>query len=831
MLGLRRITRYVLADLTTPTLLGLLLYTFVLLMNHFFVVAEKALAKSLGLDLTLRLFFTGIPNLLILAIPMAVLLGSLIGVGRLSADHEWVALQGAGQGPGRLLRAVALHGLIWSAVGFGVYAYMVPRANYAMRNLRGELLFASNLASDLRPRAFYTDLPNTVLFVEEIRAGSKGRLEGVLVVQNDPQTQSTEMVLARSGDLYPAPDRSGTLLLDLFDGVAHRYEENSPGEVYYFSPHFEEARERFDPQDYLRGFLEPPEKVVQDFTPRELWAEYREARLARRQLDERAAQPGPGRPTESSFYLANARLNRVIIEGNQRIALPLASFFFAVLSLPLGITRVRSGKGAGFALSLLVILVYWAAFTFARDQALLGRVPAALGPWAGNLIIVPWAAWGLWRLHRTPSAWPGLLAWSFRASGRALRSLRVGLSKLGRRPAPPSESGENGRPEVPLADLGGTSHRFVGRLDKYVGDSYVRVLVFALLSAYLVYGLVETKGLTDGLLRTGESVGLMLRYYPYFVPGVLYIVLPIACLVGAIVTFTLLARSGELTAIKASGISMRRTTVSVLVLTAVASVGLFLVQDRIAPGANQKAQEIKDRILGRAPRTHGMPAMGRWGFGPGGRLYHYRLFDRDRAEFQGLSVFTLDREAPRILDHRFAERARWRGGQWELERGWYRTFPADGSIAGVTLERFERTTEIALDSPDEFVSKEHRLRAPAGDLSEQMSSRELRVQIAELEESGYDATQLRVALHGKLAQSFTPLVMVLLGLPFAFKVGRRGSLYGVGVALLLVLVYWAVLAIFNALGLETLLEPWIAAWAPNVFFTLLGAYLMLYVRT
>jgi lipopolysaccharide export LptBFGC system permease protein LptF len=276
---------------------------------------------------------------------------------------------------------------------------------------------------------------------------------------------------------------------------------------------------------------------------------------------------------------------------------------------------------------------------------------------------------------------------------------------------------------------------------------------------------------------------------------------------------------------------MRRATASVLLVTAFASAGLYLVQDRIAPGANRKAQAIKDRILGRAPRTHGMPAMGRWGFGPGGRLYHYRLFDRDRAEFQGLSVFTLDRDAPRILNHRFAERARWTGEHWELERGWFRTFPADGSISGVTLEQFEQATRVPLDSPREFASREHRVRAPAADLSEQMNSRQLKKQIAELEESGYDTTQLRVTFHGKLAQSFTPLVMVLLGLPFAFKVGRRGSLYGIGVALLLVLVYWAVLAIFNALGLETLLEPWVAAWAPNVFFALLGAYLMLYVRT
>ena len=74
----KRITRYVFFELVPPTMLGLFLYTFVLLMNHFFLVAEKALSKNLGADLTLRLFLVGIPELTVLSIPMSVLLGVMI---------------------------------------------------------------------------------------------------------------------------------------------------------------------------------------------------------------------------------------------------------------------------------------------------------------------------------------------------------------------------------------------------------------------------------------------------------------------------------------------------------------------------------------------------------------------------------------------------------------------------------------------------------------------------------------------------------------------------------------------------------------------------------
>jgi lipopolysaccharide export LptBFGC system permease protein LptF len=268
----------------------------------------------------------------------------------------------------------------------------------------------------------------------------------------------------------------------------------------------------------------------------------------------------------------------------------------------------------------------------------------------------------------------------------------------------------------------------------------------------------------------------------------------------------------------------------VLVLSAMISGLLFLVQDRIAPGTNKKAQEIRDQIIGRAPRTHA-PAMGRWGFAKkGGHLYHYRVFDPVTNEFQGVNVFTVDRRAPRIIDHRFAERARWTGSAWELEGGWYRTFDSDNPLKPWTIEHFEHSTMAPLDSPEELVSKQRRIHS-ADDLSEQMSSNELSEQIRSLQSSGYDTTRLRVAYHAKIAHSLTPFVMVLLGLPFAFKVGRRGSLYGIGVAFLLVLVYWAVLAVFNALGLETILEPRVAAWAPNVLFGLLGFYLLLYVKT
>jgi LPS export ABC transporter permease LptG len=309
----------------------------------------------------------------------------------------------------------------------------------------------------------------------------------------------------------------------------------------------------------------------------------------------------------------------------------------------------------------------------------------------------------------------------------------------------------------------------------------------------------------------------------------LHVVLPISCLIGAVVAFTLLTRTGELTAIKACGISMRRVTVPILFVTCLLCVVLFLVEDSVAPVAKRRAQETQDKIMGRAPKTYGLSAGGRWGLGGDGKtLYHYQLFDPDSREFQGLTVFTIDRHGPRILSHRYARHARWRGTTAELEDGWFRRFETEDASA--SYEIFEGVETLTLDPPAQLAAKQMAMTQRGG-LEEQMSLKELNREIGVLKTRGYDTTRLEVAFHGKISRSISPLVMVLLGLPFAFRVGRRGSLYGIGVALLLVLAYWAVFALFNALGLETVLEPWAAAWAPNILFGLLGTYMMLYIRT
>jgi lipopolysaccharide export LptBFGC system permease protein LptF len=112
-----------------------------------------------------------------------------------------------------------------------------------------------------------------------------------------------------------------------------------------------------------------------------------------------------------------------------------------------------------------------------------------------------------------------------------------------------------------------------------------------------------------------------------------------------------------------------------------------------------------------------------------------------------------------------------------------------------------------------------------------MNFGELRRHIASVEAMGFDAIPLRVQMNRKLSFPMVGLVMTLLGIPFSFVVARRGALYGIGLSIIIAIVYWACLGIFEALGNNAILPPTLASWAPNLLFGATGLYLLLTLET
>jgi lipopolysaccharide export LptBFGC system permease protein LptF len=209
--------------------------------------------------------------------------------------------------------------------------------------------------------------------------------------------------------------------------------------------------------------------------------------------------------------------------------------------------------------------------------------------------------------------------------------------------------------------------------------------------------------------------------------------------------------------------------------------------------------------------------------GEPGRIFYYQFFDPDRDEFANLSIFEFEPSTFSLTRRIFAAKVFWNSdtGSWVFQNGWERDFE------GATQKRYQefRNTTFAEIHEEPTYFKKESLQ------SQEMNFGQLKSYISDLRQSGFDTMRLRVALWHKLAYPLIAIVMSILAIPFALSMGRRGSLSGIAVAIVVALAYWVVDGWFGAMGSVNYLPAALAAWTPDVLFGLTGSYLLLRTPT
>jgi lipopolysaccharide export LptBFGC system permease protein LptF len=268
---------------------------------------------------------------------------------------------------------------------------------------------------------------------------------------------------------------------------------------------------------------------------------------------------------------------------------------------------------------------------------------------------------------------------------------------------------------------------------------------------------------------------------------------------------------------KACGISLYRTALSVVVLSLCMSAVLFSLEQRLMATANRQVDVLDAKIRGRQPRTLNLLNR-RWVVGADQVIYFYGHFDPERNEMLGLTMFAPSKDRWQLASQTFVRRAVFGGDGWIGEQGWRQDFRADPP----TWTNIARAPLPGMEPPSYFTT------APPD--AELMSVSELQSYISGLEPSGFNTTPLKVELHRKLAFPFVTLVMTLLAVPFGVSAGRHGALYGVGLGIVIALAYWILISAFVAIGKAGLLAV-LAAWAPDILVAGLAGYLFLRART
>jgi len=817
---MRILTRYILREVLSHALLGGVLFTFVLFTSRLGKILEIVVRNSASLSEVAHLLAYFLPEALIVTIPMAVLVGILLGLSRLAADSEITAMRASGMGALDFVRIVSVVSAGALLLGLFNSLYLAPKSAAALLKLEGSLKF-QQASFEVQPRVFDEDFKNLVLYVQDVRPGSGAALWRHVFLADltepaAPRVTTADQALVTSNG-------PGNLHLVLKDGGQHQ-----------ISP--------TDANQYNISTFSTTDLPLQNNTQEDAHLSRSDTPILALPLPELLRRAS----THSSSMPAQIKAARPYrIEFNKRFSYPFACLVLMLVGVPLGLSSKRGGKSTGFVLTILLVFVYYFVSSVGVALATQGKLSPFVGVWGANMIFALAGSLLLQQMSRG-----GVALSIFSSLGVALSQ---GLAKL--RPK------KEGRPELHLSArlpqrLRSILHiRFPLILDDYIMRAFGSNFALVLSSFSVIFLIFTFFELIGPIIRNRTPLVTVGDYLLNLIPYILYNVTPLCVLVAVLVTFGAFSRSSEFTAMKAAGVSLYRVVTPVLVLTAVIGAALFAFDEFYLPTANRRQEALLSVIKGRPAQTFLRPDR-QWISGQSfaqqaafpvpaainlpqnpisdattpshranepARIFYYQFFDPDRNVFANLTVFEFDPVTFTLQRRIFATSTKWDASvnRWLFENGWVRTFAGE-TIA--SYQPFVLSTFPEIHEQPQYFKKEDRQ-------SQQMSFGELSDYISDLRESGFETKRLSVQLQRKLAYPAITLVMAILAIPFALITGKRGGVAGFAIAILIAVAYLGISSLFEAMGNVNTLPPALAAWSPDLLFAFAGAWFLLRTPT
>ena len=774
---MRILTRYILGEILSHALIGGVIFTFILFMKELPKILEMMVHNSSTFTSLVEVILFMMPNFFKVTIPMAVLVGVLLGFSRLAADSEIIAMRASGLGIGYFVRVASIVAVGGTLLGLLNSMYAEPRANQALMAL--EKTLASQASYEIQPRVFDEDFRNYVLYVQDVRAGT-GAANWRQVFLADVTDPAAPKITTAAAATVVSDSNQG-LLMRLRNGTLHETVAGQPQQ--YNVSTFETNDLPFAAGQQNEGHLGRLDTPIYAMPMSELREHFR-------------APDG----------------RRYLIEMYTRFSYPAACLVLMLVGVPLGVTSRRGGKSSAWVFTILLVSLYYLVSTFGVALGQQNRIPAFFAVWSANLIFAAGGICLLWQMASGGRLLNAIAAWTSRSpkpsfAGAPLGGLRSALQSRTQR--------------------GKARSVFPRILDEYVVREFLDMFFLVLLAFVLLMLIFTVFELLGDILRHNIAWSTVGEYLINLTPSMIYLIAPLAVLIAVLVTFGVLNRNSEIVAMKATGISLYRLVIPIVAISAIMAVSLFLFDEFYLPQANQRQEALRNIIKGRPPQTFLNPEQ-KWIFGqphPGepDRIFYYQFFDHDRNEFANLSIFEFDPSTFALSRRIFASRVFWdqATGSWRFQNGWQRDI--EGSSV-TDYREFAQTSFSEIHEDPGYFEKESLQ-------SQEMNFGQLSRYIGDLRQSGFDTMRLRVELWHKLAYPLIAVVMAVLAIPFALSMGRRGSLEGVAVAIAVALAYFVVDGLFSALGNVNYLPAALAACSSDILFGLVGGYLLLRTPT
>ena len=781
---MRLLSRAIFKETIAAALLGAALFTFVLFLQRMGRLFEILMHSAASPLTVAHLFLLAVPFTFAFTVPLGVLVGTLIALGRMASDGEITAMRAAGVSARLVISPILLIATLGLMLTATATLWLTPYSLWKTDRVLHALV-AAQVTADVSPRVFDEDFPNRVLYVGDVSPGTIPHWHDVFIADLSPPSSDrnhqiergdTPRITVATGALAVADVKHDRIQLSLEDGSTHEVGKDIND---YTASFFRQAQELLDAQKPSDVHLDREIKEL-DTIPL-----YRVAYLKR---------------NVSHDDQIEAR-----IEFNQRLALPPACVLLALLGIPLGVSSRKGGKSTAFVLTIVLAFVYWLALITLVGLARHGSVPVGPAVWAPDIVFAAIGVVLLSRLERPGDRdWIAVARNWFASVTDTLRGVmpeRPGSFRLDifRFPLMPQ------------------------LVDTYILTAFVFFFIVLLASFVAIFEIFTFFELLSDVIKNHVPMSHMFEYLFYLIPMLIYDFAPISVLVGVLIALGLLAKHNEVTAFKACGVSLYRLSIPLLVTGMALSAGLFVFDHYYVPPANRRQDALRNEIKGRPVQTW-LRADRKWIKGKGERIYYYLYFDPVKHLMAGVHVYELDPSSFRLIRHIAAERAYWEPSlkTWVFENGWSR----DLINGQERLNDFRgRATSFAeLDEGPDYFMKED---VP----SRQMNFEQLETYISELKQSGLDTSSLQVEFYRKFSVPLFALIMAIISIPFSFLTGSRGAMAGVGLSLGIAFAYWSVSALFEQVGAVSLLPATAAAWSPDILFALGGLYFFTRMQT
>ncbi|MFZ1701121.1 MAG: LptF/LptG family permease [Pyrinomonadaceae bacterium] len=787
------ISKYLVTTIVPYFAMSWLLLSVILFVQQAGRFSDIFFSVNIPANLVWQLTIALVPNVIAFTCPMAILVGTIIGLTKMQGDSELVAIRASGVGNLQIALPIMLLGVLLSIFAFFVNLKGVPIAATLVRNVALQTAI-KKLESPLEPGVFNTEVAGYTIYV---RGGDleTGRWKNLFIYSEDKANKSLRLITSTDGRI----DTTGQASELVLENASVTTLPASPGAGKYVSENIDEVRlairtSRSDLIDKLgRSELTPEELGLQQLT------------------DYAASKTG------------KERVEAQILQ-NRRVILSISPFLFCLLGTVIVLRLNRGGRNFGILLALAVLIGYYLLAFLGEQLARTGAIAVTVGtmiPLAGSLLLIAWFSFS-----RRLAFWSGIA-----------NSVTLWTADLGR--FLPRLKTRN-----LFVDLTTGLRDF--DLIRNLVKNFLLTLGFlsAIFIIFTAFELWKFAGTIDG------GIFLLAKYLTYLLPFMYLQIAPSAAMIATLATYVIKSRQNEIVTWTSAGQSVYRLLTPCFLLMILLGAVNWIIQERVLPGANQMQDAARTLI-----RNRGVPPadIGKYWVATDGRIYSFRLTEdageSDNEIGRATNVAKASDGSPGIIKaasdnekdlcpercvhdltvYEMADNGVTLQAVYRAKNGFWR----DGTVNLVgSVERSELKQGRIVASTARGVTVEER-SDPFAKLREKpghLDSARLEDQIGTAD-SEVERLNLVVALTKKRTTLFLPLVMALFTAPFSLSLSRKGKAATVGYAVGLWLLFTGTSSVFEQFGLNAMLSPTIAVWAPLVIFGLCGVFLLSKVRT